>query len=221
MHSDSTEKEKERKNKFQGALRAPRRGGDSRVEGRWGTGMGWVRASGAWAHSLKQWAADTSHRAPMTAAPQKCSLFSRRLTCQGNSPGDASTPPTILPAVLQPGCKPQSARQITNQDPQGGRALAMLLVRPPLSVSSPQLPRLATHSGPHTWLCCAEWAREHSQRLAGPEEGARPETRPDGRLTTVGLVGAVGAVRCVVALRVHFGDTLAVVTGEGAPWTVA
>ena len=67
--------------------------------------------AGTWTHSLKQWAADTSHLALMMAAPQKCSLFSRRLTCQGNSPGDASTPPTILPAVFQPGCKPQSARQ--------------------------------------------------------------------------------------------------------------
>lgn len=66
---------------------------------------------GCRAHPLKQWAADTSHLAPMTAAPQKCSLFSRRLTCHGNSPGDASTPPTIRPAVFQPGCRPQSARQ--------------------------------------------------------------------------------------------------------------
>ena len=185
--------------------------------------MGWVRASGAWAHSLKQWAADTSHRAPMTAAPQKCSLFSRRLTCQGNSPGDASTPPTILPAVLQPGCKPQSARQITNHQLvayQGGRGTGHA---PGTSTSECLLPTAPTFSdtlgAPHLAVLCGVGQR--AQPAAGPEEGARPETRPDGRLTTVGLVGAVGAVRCVVALRVHFGDTLAVVTGEGAPWTVA
>jgi hypothetical protein len=71
----------------------------------------------AQAYSLKQWAADTSHLAPMTVAPQKCSPFSRRLTCQGSSPGAASTPPTILPAVLQAGRSPQSARhKVTVQD---------------------------------------------------------------------------------------------------------
>ena len=31
--------------------------------------------AGTWTHSLKQWAADTSHLALMMAAPQKCSLF--------------------------------------------------------------------------------------------------------------------------------------------------
>lgn len=44
------------------------------------------------------------------AAPQKCSLFSRRLTCHGNSPLDASEPPTILLAVCMAGRLPQSER---------------------------------------------------------------------------------------------------------------
>lgn len=45
------------------------------------------------------------------AAPQKCSLFSRRLTCHGNSPLDASEPPTILVAVCMAGRLPQSERE--------------------------------------------------------------------------------------------------------------
>lgn len=175
-----------------------------------GTGgprVGWgARAPGTGAHSLKQWAADTSHRAPMTVAPQKCSLFSRRLTCQGNSPGDASTPPTILPAVLQPGCHPQSARQVTNQDPREaglGRA-------PGTPLSSPRPPRGRTGSGSHTRLFCANWARGH-----GPRPGQA------GGLTTVGLVGSIGAVHAVITLGVHFGHTLAVPAGEGIPRTVS
>lgn len=65
----------------------------------------------AGAYSVKQCAADTSHFSVRMAAPQKCSLFSRRLTCHGNSPLDASEPPTILPAVCVAGRLPQSARQ--------------------------------------------------------------------------------------------------------------
>lgn len=138
MHSDSTKQEKREGEKEQ----VPRGSRDA-----WGSGDSGQR--GAWAHSLKQWAADTSHRAPMTAAPQKCSLFSRRLTCHGNSPGDASTPPTILPAVLQPGCKPQSARQITNQDPQwaGPRPSPWYLCRWVSTPRPPRRPRLGSRSG--------------------------------------------------------------------------
>lgn len=110
IHSDLTKrKEKERKQRVPRTLPgwwSPQSGRKMEYRGREGS-----EPAGTWTHSLKQWAADTSHLALMMAAPQKCSLFSRRLTCQGNSPGDASTPPTILPAVFQPGCKPQSARQ--------------------------------------------------------------------------------------------------------------
>ena len=42
-----------------------------------------------------------------------------------------------------------------------------------------------------------------------------------GRLTAVGLVGAVGAVRGVITLWVHLGHTLAVPAGKDIPWTVA
>lgn len=137
MYSDltkTTEKEKTgRKKEFQGALGTPPF--LATFPGRWrpqsgregGTqGRGGLRG----AHSLKQWAADTSHRAPTTAAPQKCSPFSRRLTCHGNSPGDAATPPTILPAVLQPGCKPQSARQRGPAGPPGRGETSKLLECP-------------------------------------------------------------------------------------------
>lgn len=63
------------------------------------------------AYSVKQCAADTSHFSVRIAAPQKCSLFSRRLTCHGNSPLDASEPPTILAAVCMAGRLPQSERE--------------------------------------------------------------------------------------------------------------
>lgn len=120
---------------------------------------------GRGAHSLKQWAADTSHLAPTTAAPQKCSLFSRRLTCQGNSPGDASMPPTILPAVRQPGCKPQSARQRSptrtprRQDP--GHAPDTFVSKSLICKAS----MFKDMPGPPTWLYCAKWAREPSLQL--------------------------------------------------------
>lgn len=101
--------------------------------GSWG-GRGGARGRGA-AHSLKQWAADTSQPGPSTAAPQKCSPFSRRLTCQGNSPRDAATPPTILPAVLQPGRDPQSARRRSRPGPGEARARAAPPARPPAPTS--------------------------------------------------------------------------------------
>ncbi|XP_048353761.1 transmembrane protease serine 9 [Sphaerodactylus townsendi] len=45
---------------------------------------------------LKQCAAESSQRSPMTVAPQKCRSPSFRLICQGTSPRVASSPPTIL-----------------------------------------------------------------------------------------------------------------------------
>lgn len=83
------------------------RSGRSRQR-RFGNGRG---DSAGRAYSVKQWAADTSHLSERMAAPQKCSLFSRRLTCQGNSPRDASEPPTILLAARRAGRLPQPARE--------------------------------------------------------------------------------------------------------------
>lgn len=124
------------------------------------------------AHSLKQWAAETSHLAPITAAPQKCSLFSRRLTCQGNSPGDASMPPTILPVVLQPGCKPQSARHrsaIRTPKKQDHGHAPSAHMHPSLSSTRP--PHSRTCPGSPTWLCCTRCQEAQQQLTLGRDGG--------------------------------------------------
>lgn len=64
------------------------------------------------------------------------------------------------------------------------------------------------HSGPESRASSWPWKRNVT---CGPGQ--------TGGLTTVGLVGAVGAVRCVITLWVQLGHTLAVPAGKGSPWT--
>lgn len=61
---------------------------------------------------------------------------------------------------------------------------------------------------------------QRAEPAADPGEGTRPRDWPDQTLTTLSLVRSVRAVCSVVALRVHFGHTLAVPAGKGVLRTV-
>ena len=67
-----------------------------RIKTTWWETRKYVIKNVADAHLEKQWAADITHSLLIRDPPQTCLPFLCRLTCQGQLPAGASSPPTIL-----------------------------------------------------------------------------------------------------------------------------